>query len=724
MKKQRIIELKNKAIATWKEEGTVALLKRIKLYFKERKERKKQRLAPHEAKDILFINGCTLPHPERYRVDHQIEQLESYGLSCAKVNYNQINLDLVKYFRAFVIYRCPITTDIEKFIKKAKENNKVTFYDIDDLVFDLEHTKMIKFLDTMEKEERELYNDGVIRMGKTLKLCDYGIASTERLQLEMQKHLKEVFVNRNVASDAMVYHSEIALGQEKKDDDKVILGYLSGSLTHNDDFKLIMPSIINLMKKYNNLYLQIVGLLDLPEEMEEFKEKIITSPFMDWTKLPQLIRSIDINLAPLENTIFNEAKSENKWTEAALVKVVTIASNVGAFASQIENNKTGILANDDEWEEKLEELIKSKKLRKTLGENAYLEVMKNHTTIKSGKNIAEFILSKLNKNICFVVPSTNVSGGILVTLKHAELLKKNGYDVTIINAQDDDKNVFSGQEELNVIEACKTNITMHIDKMIATMWLTLEYVKKYENCNDKRYLVQNYETDFYEKGRKERLKCESTYNDKYPIKYLTISKWCQNWLTNVYQKEVKYAPNGIDLNLFKYKKRKFKGKIKILIEGNCEDYYKNVDESFRITNQLDKEKFEINYLSYQKEPKSWYYVDNFYQKVPHSEVAKIYEENDILIKTSILESFSYPPLEMMATGGICLVLPNDGNIEYLKDEENCLMYEKGNTIEAEEKINRLCTDSKLREKLIKEGLKTAEKRSWKNVEEEVLKLYE
>ena len=34
-----------------------------------------------------------------------------------------------------------------------------------------------------------------------------------------------------------------------KDENKIIMGYLSGSITHNDDFKLIMPSIIKLLKK-------------------------------------------------------------------------------------------------------------------------------------------------------------------------------------------------------------------------------------------------------------------------------------------------------------------------------------------------------------------------------------------------------------------------------------------------------------------------------------------
>ena len=32
---------------------------------------------------------------------------------------------------------------------------------------------------------------------------------------------------------------------------------------------------------------------------------------------------------------------------------------------------------------------------------------------------------------------------------------------------------------------------------------------------------------------------------------------------------------------------------------------------------------------------------------------------------------------MMATGGYCIVVPNEGNKEYLENEENCLFYKLG-----------------------------------------------
>ena len=82
-------------------------------------------------------------------------------------------------------------------------------------------------------------------------------------------------------------------------------------------------------------------------------------------------------------------------------------------------------------------------------------------------------------------------------------------------------------------------------------------------------------------------------------------------------------------------------------------------------------------MSYNAKPKNWYRVDRFINKVPFGKVGKIYEQCDILLKSSWLESFSYPPLEMMATGGYCIVAQNEGNIEYLKNKENCLLYEQG-----------------------------------------------
>ena len=129
-------------------------------------------------------------------------------------------------------------------------------------------------------------------------------------------------------------------------------------------------------------------------------------------------------------------------------------------------------------------------------------------------------------------------------------------------------------------------------------------------------------------------------------------------------------------------------------------------------------------MSNKGKPKSWYRVNKFLRGVPFEKVSEVYSQCDILLKTSILESFSYPPLEMMATGRFNVVLPNDGNVEYLKDEYNCLFYKIGNIDSAVKAIERLMSDKDLQERLYINGLDTAKKRDWSIHKEQILSLYD
>lgn len=242
--------------------------------------------------DVLFINGCdsSVPHPARYRVTHQREQLSANNITTDEVYYIHLRMEQVKYAHTFVFFRCPHTDVIEEFIKVAKELNKTVLFDIDDLVVDTKYTDTIKYIAEMTEEEKALYDDGVNRMGRTLKLCEGAITTTERLAYELNKYVPEVFINRNTASERMYELSELV--DVRREDDEVRIGYFSGSITHNDDFKLVMPAIVSILKKYENTRLYIVGELELPEELKEVEAQIVLSPFMDWQELPALIGSV------------------------------------------------------------------------------------------------------------------------------------------------------------------------------------------------------------------------------------------------------------------------------------------------------------------------------------------------------------------------------------------------------------------------------------------------
>lgn len=727
--------LGRKTLKALKEEGITGVARKTVSYIHTAKVRKQQlKYIGKTYKDVLFINGCdynALPHPPRYRVQHQMEQLKANNIDCDENFYLHLSLEQVRNYRVFVIFRCPYTEELGEFIRLAKELNKTVIYDIDDLVIDTKYTDTIKYLDTMSPEERKGYDEGVRNMQKVLKMCDAAITTTERMAEELKHYVPKVFINRNTASEEMLQLSEEAykkiIAEKTAEERKTVkLGYFSGSITHNDDFILIQPAVAKIMEKYPQTELHIAGILDIPKELEAFKERVIAHPFTDWKKLPEMIASMDINLAPLEESIFNEAKSENKWVEAALVRVPTIASNLGAFKRMIEHNKTGILANTcDEWYEGLESLVVDAQKREYIAKNAY-EYCKVHcVTLYTGFQLMKFIKSMYVPNIAMVLPALNISGGIMVAFEHCKVLREHGYDVTIINDDIDDSTWCEFQGiKFPVLPSRESIICGHFDKAIATMWSTVKFLEEYSNIGKRYYLVQNFETNFYEPMDPLRIEANQKYSPKVDVQFLTISKWCEKWLKEDYEQEARYLPNGIHTENYTPVKRDFSGKVRILIEGDCGVYYKNVDESFRITNQLNHSKYEIWYMSYNAEPKDWYHVDKFLHKIPFREVADVYRQCHILLKTSFLESFSYPPLEMMATGGYAVVVPNDGNQEYLVDGKNCLLYPCGDLDAGLAAIERISTDPILRETLYHGGLETAGVRDWKSLEQDILKFYD
>ena len=682
-------------------------------------------------RDVLFINGCPpelLPHPYRYRVLHQIEQLEAGNLSCAEVLYTNLNPEIVKDFHTIILYRCPYTEQIGQAVEIAKKLNKRVLYDIDDLVIDTKYTDLLPYVHGLKKEEKANYDGYVNQMKKALCLCEGGITTTEALATELKNYVKEVFINRNCASEEMFKLSEKALlnKEQRESDNTVTIGYFSGSITHNSDFDMVKPAIIRILNEFSNTRLLILGELDLPKDLETFSDRVTKNPFVDWKELPDLIASVDINIAPITENIFNAAKSENKWVEAALVKVPTVASDFGAFKYAIENGKTGLLCKtENDWYENLKQLVTSKKLRESIAQNAFSVCSENYNTIKNAFKISSFIRKNTTKHVGLVLPAIAISGGVLVALKHACILKEAGCDVDLIVPESEKKSFCFNGFEFNVISYNKEVLVAHFDVLIATMWFTANFVNAYTRANRKLYLVQNYESQFYPYGEILKKEAEQTYFLNSSIEYSTISKWCQNWLKEKYQKNSMYVPNGIEISSFVPHKRNLKKeKIRILIEGDPASHYKNVDESFKIVEKLDKSKFEVWFMSYNAAPKSWYHVDRFLSKVPYEKVGQVYEQCDILIKSSWLESFSYPPLEMMATGGYCIVVPNGGNVEYLQDGCNCIFYPLGEIDVAVEKIHDLISDFELQGKLYDNGLSTANNRDWKNCKESILKLYE
>lgn len=349
-------------------------------------------------KHVLIIDGVDniIPQLTKYRVENKVEQLVSQGFKVVKVSLPEFRMSDIRDAFAIIIYRSGYTDQLGRLCTIAKKYNKPVLYDIDDLVIDTKYTDQLSYTKSISSQEKANYDAGVNGYKKMLLHCDGAITTTKKLKEELMNYQSLVLLNRNLASKELVSISKHYIKDYSKNNEEVRIGYFSGSITHNENFELIKPAIIKLLKKYANVKLHLVGHLDIPKDIAVFDKQIVTHDFVDWRELPQLLSQIDINLAPLVNSIFNQAKSEIKWLEAALIKIPTVASNLGAFAEMIQDDQTGVLVADDEWYEKLDSLIQSSAKRQTIGENAYQFVLGNCITTNKKDDLVEYLYENEN----------------------------------------------------------------------------------------------------------------------------------------------------------------------------------------------------------------------------------------------------------------------------------------------------------------------------------------
>jgi glycosyltransferase involved in cell wall biosynthesis/ubiquinone/menaquinone biosynthesis C-methylase UbiE len=330
--------------------------------------------------EVLIISGSE-GDMERYRCHHAQEQLGLRGVSCEVRHVNDAALPWrIPQYELVILHRVPWFESVEKIITQARHRDALVVLDIDDLVFDIELVSRIDALRTMDKAQRDLYLDGVRRYRQTVELCDGALVTTDYLAQAIAKLGKPAWIHRNALSAELIKISDAAFLSSNPRKDKVIIGYASGTRTHNRDFQEAQPALRRILERYPQVELWIVGHLDLDKTWEPLKNRVRRVSFVPWRELPHLLAQFDINLAPLElGNPFCEAKSELKYFEAGIVGVPTVASRTSAFEFAIRHGENGMLADGEEsWFEALDQLVSDPKFRLAVGSRARQDVLQRY----------------------------------------------------------------------------------------------------------------------------------------------------------------------------------------------------------------------------------------------------------------------------------------------------------------------------------------------------------
>ena len=347
-----------------------------------------QRLSKHAADTlapkVAIIAELSIPQCKKYRVIQKQEMLEELGIPCSVTSWTDSNeaKKQISLASLVIFYRVPGFDSVMDLIAECRRLNIKTLWEVDDLVFDEDVLKTSSTINLLEPAEREGVINGAKLYRQAMLACDEGIASTSGLAKAMKEAgLETVYVVENALDDETLAAARSIEGRLKKQEDGLIrIIYGSGTKTHNIDFLEAAPALANILKENPNVRFRIIGYLELPEYFDEVQSQIERIPFCNYTEYLTYLSECDISIAPLENFVFNDAKSNIKYLEASITKVASVCSPRAAFADVIVNGENVFLAdNEQQWHEAFDTLIQNPELRDSMAQAAYRTVTETYS---------------------------------------------------------------------------------------------------------------------------------------------------------------------------------------------------------------------------------------------------------------------------------------------------------------------------------------------------------
>lgn len=323
-------------------------------------------------------------------------KMAGYNVSIASPVKSLFSFLIINKYSAIVFQRNVNSKLINAYLEAASKYKIKTVYDCDDLLFD---PSMSQYLieDLASSSERWL------RVAKehhdVYKRCAFFLTSTNYLEAHSLKTdaAKKSLILRNGLNKRYIDICD-NLNFQRSQDKEIIIGYMSGTASHNADFRLIEKALFAILEKYSYVYLKIVGLLNIPDYFytERIKNRILRIPFVNFYDIPSVIKDFSINIAPsIINNPFTEGKSELKYVYAGYMGIPTIASATDAFRTAITNGENGYLSyTEEDWYKYFELLVTNAAERERIGKNAKLHIEKEYVPAVLSKK-ANFIFQEI-----------------------------------------------------------------------------------------------------------------------------------------------------------------------------------------------------------------------------------------------------------------------------------------------------------------------------------------
>lgn len=566
---------------------------------------------------VLIAAGCPQITVTRYRCLHLQEQLAANGVQAAVAEwYDLDHIDPQQPLpeQALVLQRVAMTPAVSRLIERMNAAGRPVIFDVDDLIFEPQLAPWHRGVANLSPAEQTLYIEGVRRYAATLQRCDHVLTTSPLLAELASRHGPQAHLLRNALGTEMLNWCEelyqVRQAQRRQDGgdkvgsgDKVVIGYGSGTSTHDVDFAEAAAAVLDVMTRYPQVELWIAGPMRLPAELAQFGPRVRRFPLQDWRDWLQLASKMDIALAPLEmGNIFCRAKSEIKFVEAGALGIPCVASAIDPFLAAITHAENGLLAaNPAQWMNALDSLVADADLRRRLGDNARTSVHAHYSLPARTREVGQLLprlleplarkMEPMEENLPVTLPVTlpatlpaelpaplaearradstpltihwlvsepfTGSGGHTTIFRMVRHLVELGH---VCHVHVIPTNFMQGYTPAQIKhfvdeQFMVTQAIFHLwdgtigaaDATIATYWKTVPLLQKLPLPGRGYYLVQDFEPFFYPVGT-EYVQAENTYRSG--LHCLTIGPWLTRLLRRQYGAEADYFDFAVDTEIY------------------------------------------------------------------------------------------------------------------------------------------------------------------------------
>ncbi|MFS0826266.1 glycosyltransferase [Pseudomonas phoenicis] len=343
-----------------------------------------------------------LKHPQTFDIDHEATLFlssaprrdGSFVYRCLFQSH-KLKKNLVYHGKTEILKLIRAIFNCKELIFSRPEHNETSLYlielaknigvkvilDYDDLLVP-EHAEYLGHVRSSDGRSVDAARNNIMGKSAFLLYADGFRCSTELIAKAMQHLSKPVEVHKNQIIASMVRPKQdcvVRLNDLPRRKLKIL--YLSGTATHKKDYSIAQGPLVKLAQRYPDsfeiTFLGNTGSHSAPIEI--FNPHVKTISRVDFNEMLNVISQHDIALAPLENTVFNNAKSNIKFIECGSQGVPVIASPRDEFKEAITHGVNGWLCESQgEWFTLLEKLVKDPKILHRVSLKARESVIKQH----------------------------------------------------------------------------------------------------------------------------------------------------------------------------------------------------------------------------------------------------------------------------------------------------------------------------------------------------------